>query len=415
MSNSSRKKILNRKKQRKISARQKYLSQDIIPDTEEIPGSEESSAAEEHIDMEESSAEEDVAADDVTSDDVTADGEHPVTEEQPEAKDISAMIQQAVINDEAEPLLKKIKMEITFSDESTINKEIIISGKEPEMKKAVAETKMPWVAVAILSFIVCASLVTGVYHWYTTYYRQPGETAEPGLVIGGERNPDNNDVNEQGREDEVKNPEQEDADQTGQTGQQEGPRYGIEPLPEFVALWEEYGNEDIVAILTMGETEMLVVQSNDNAFYITHDIHRNSSPQGWVFLDHQVDIFTGLEHNMVIYDPVGEFLRQIIQEYADYDFFLRNPVITLSTLFGEIEWEVFSYYVAPSDFPFAIVDHPDDDVWGDIIEQFTLASLYNTRLDVNLYDQVLTIVVPTTVNPELFYILQARMLREVTS
>jgi hypothetical protein len=90
-------------------------------------------------------------------------------------------------------------------------------------------------------------------------------------------------------------------------------------------------------------------------------------------------------------------------------------MISLSTLFGEMEWEIFSYYVAPSDFPFAVVDHPDDDIWGEMVEQFTLVSLYNTMLDVNMYDQVLTIVVPTTVNPELFYILQARMLRQITS
>jgi len=308
-------------------------------------------------------------------------------------------------------------MEITFSDDSSINREIVISGDEWKAvkapDKATEEPKMPWFAAAILACIVCASFITGIFHWYNTYY-DPVDPVEPAYVgAGGERSPDDN-VNNPITGN-VNDPAKQDATEPDQPDQPTGHRYGIEPLPEFLALWEEYDNEDIVAILTIGEFEIIVVQGNDNAFYIAHDINRNPSPQGWVFLDHQVDIYMGLEHNMVLYDPVGEFLRQVIQEYADYDFFLRNPVILLSTLYGEIEWEIFSYYIAPSDFPFSIVNHPDDDEWGEIVEQFTKASFYNTRLDVNMEDQILTIAVPTNIDPELFYILQARMLRQITS
>jgi len=344
-------------------------------------------------------------------------------------------IAESTSSDDIEHLLKKIKMEITFSDDSTINKEIVISGNElskaptasnektlnalhpetqPEELKDLSppeETKIPWVTVAVLAFIVCASLVTGIIHWYNAYYLPP-DAVDPGHVIADPvRTPDAN--LEQTREDETDaQPHDTDIDPDPPETSR---RYAIEPLPEFLLLWDEHDNEDIVAILTLGETEIPVVQSNDNAFYITHDINGNLSPLGWVFLDYQVDLYIGMEHNMVIYDPTGEFLRSVMQEFAEYDFFLRNPMISLSTLFGELEWEIFSYYIAPSDFPFAIVDHPDDDIWGETVEQFTLASLYNAMLDVTMYDQVLTIVVPTTVNPELFYILQARMLRQITS
>jgi len=317
---------------------------------------------------------------------------------------------------DVEQLFKKIKMEITLSDESTINKEIVFSGKEAieTTVKAPAESKMPWTAVAILAFIVCASLATGIYHWISSYYGQP-DTIDPGHVIQGPgpaTTPDIRTGQEPTSED------RKDPDDIGKEDEDEpapGRRHYIDPPPEFLQLWEEYGNEDIVATLTLGDTEILVVQGTDNAFYITHDIHRNLSLQGWVFLDHQVNLYIGLEDNMVIFDPVGEFLRQVIQEFADYDYFLRNPVIMLSSLYGDFEWEIFSYYIAPSDFPFAVVNHPDEETWGEVVEQFALASLYNTMLDVAEYDQVLTIAVPTTVNPELFYILQARMLRQITS
>jgi len=376
----SRREILNRKIQKKVTARQKLLSKEVKPDEECTSMPDDKIASEE----------------------------------------IASPVIQHEITDDVEQVLKKIKMEITFSDESTINKEIIISGgeskksKNPEEAKSSDAIKMPWAAVAILAFIVCASLATGAYHWYNSYFAPP-DIVEPALVATGDERTPEEEINNLVNDDIDAAAEQSEPEQSDEPERQEGQRYPIEPLPEFLLLWEEHGNEDIVAILALGETEVLVVQSNDNAFYITHDVDRDLSTRGWVFLDYQIDLYMGLEHNMVIYDPVGEFLRQVIQEYAEYSFFLRNPTILLSTLFGEIEWEIFAYYVAPADFPFSIVTHPDDDIWGEMIEQFTIASLYNTRLDVNEEDQVLTIVVPTSVDPELFYVLQARMLRQITS
>jgi len=317
--------------------------------------------------------------------------------------------------------LQKIKMEITFSDKSTLEKEIILTDKSAADKKVIIfdETteesdksdsgKIPWVTVVILAVIVVASLATGIYHWYSSYF-QPSDSVPPEYI---EKNPDNT-INAP-----VPTPGANTADNpASDTADPEIPvmeRPAIDPLPEFLLLWEEYDNEDIVAVLTLAGTEFLVVQSSDNAFYITHDINRNYSSSGWVFLDHQVDLFMGLEHNMVVFDPVGGFMRETIQEYAEYNYYLEHPTISFSTLYGDFEWEIFAFYVAPVDFPFAVVNHPNDETWGEMVEQFTLVSLYNTMLDVTMYDQILTIAVPTNIDPELFYVLQARMLRQITS
>ena len=426
MDNSSRKKILKGKKQRKTKTRINFLSRNKRQSADETPVLEESmhaevtsaaeiaSTAENASAVEEAPVHEESVLTEAASDseDSSVSEETPAADESAITEDIPAIVENAV-PDDVDRLLKQIKMEITFSDDSTIKKEIIISGDEWKAAKAPDETKMPWIAAAVLACIVCASFATGIFHWYNTYYN-PADALEPGYVdANGGRNPGNtanepsngnaNEVIEQGTE------------EPGQPDQPSGSRYGIEPLPEFLLLWEEYGNEDIVAVLTLAETEFLIVQSNDNAFYITHDINRNPSLHGWLFLDHEVDIYMGLENNMVLYDPVGAFLRQIIQEYADYDFFLRNPTILLSSLYGDYEWEIFSYSVLPTEFPFRTVNHPDDDEWGEAVAQFLGASLINTRLDVTMEDQVLTIAVPTTVDPELFHILQARMLRQITS
>ena len=342
----------------------------------------------------------------------------PLSEEnQPEAVDPS---ENASDTGDTGRSLQKIKMEITFSDESKLEKEIILTDKnaaeqkviifddEPKKSNQPADGKIPIVTVVVLAVIICASLITGIYHWYTAYL-QPDDTKPPEFTEA--RPGDVPDVNPTPTDNITIDDPTEEADPEPPVIQ----RPQIDPFPEFILLWEEYGNDDIVAVLTVAEEEFIVVQSSDNAFYITHDIHQNYSSSGWVFLDYQVDLLLGMEHNMVVYDPIGGIMRDVIHEFADYDHFLMHPTISFSTLYGDFDWEIFAFYVAPSDFPFAVVNHSTDETWGEMVEQFTMASLYNTMLDVTMYDQVLTIAVPTNIDPELFYILQARMLRQITS
>jgi len=282
---------------------------------------------------------------------------------------------------------------------------------ESTLAEAVESIKIPWGTVVILAVLCVASLGTGIYYWYTNYYSPEDYTShvdvEFAAAAGYEQSEEPQDNAHTGPEQyqEIAPDEQE----------PEIIRPEMDPLPEFIELWEEYDNDEIVAVLTLTENEILVMQTDNNEFYLTHDINREQSEIGWAFLDYSVDLLLGFDHNMVVYAPVGTVLSEVIQEYASYDFFLANPTISFSTLYGNFDWEIFAFYIAPDVFPFMTVNHPDDDIWGDTVEQFTLASLYNTMLDVTEYDQIITIASPTEIGSSLYYVLQARMLRHITS
>ena len=287
-----------------------------------------------------------------------------------------------------------------------------IAGQARNDVKSTKPEKMPWGVVVALAVLCALSLGTGVFYWYRNYFRQDDFVpVTPPFVddrAGQEQDvndaPDNNFINvENGAIEPPIAPPR--------------PRPNIDPRPEFVALWEQYGNDDIVGHLFIEGTELdkIVVQSSDNQFYLTHNIWRAACPYGWVFLDYQVDLIFGDDHNMVIYAPGTGVLRNTLRRYREYEFFLTHPVITFDTLYGSFEWEIFSFYVAPGDFPFRVINHPTDEAWGDAVEFFTEAAWYNTMLDVTQYDQVLTLTAPTDTDPNLFYVLQARMLRHITS
>jgi len=298
------------------------------------------------------------------------------------------------------------------------------SESPPQVAEPAATTELspqypppiPKFTAAVLFILCIASLGTGIYYWYTTYFDNTAH-ATPAIANIADINP-------------APHPEHVEylPEQDGYTPVQYEPdqylpyvpiaplRPVLDPRPQFVALWEEYGNEDITGHLFIPGTalDIYVVQANDNAFYREFDIFRQPSPTGWVFVDYGVDIQLDFELNIVLHGYAGSVLQQTIREYMEYDFFLAHPVITFNTRYAEYDWEIFAFYVAPPDFPFAAIDPPFEE-WGDIVEMFTLASFYNTRLDVTEYDQVLTLSAPTAAGSDLFYVLQARLLRHITS
>jgi len=268
------------------------------------------------------------------------------------------------------------------------------------------DVKIPWFTVACLAILCVLSIGTGAFYWYTTYYtptRQPTDAVADAVDIPPALVP---------YEPTTQNPEI----YTEPTPPPAPVRIPLDPRPEFVVLWERFGNPDIVGHLYIEGTdfETYVVQGTDNEFYTSHDIYRNPTVGGWVFLDYMVDIHLDVDVNVVIHGYNGSRLQQVITQYFDYDFFLAHPVISFDTKFANYNWEIFAFYVAPKEFPFAQV-YQSLDTWGQRVEMFTLASLYNTRLDVTEYDQILTIVTPTSTTPGLYYVLQARLYRYITS
>ena len=71
--------------------------------------------------------------------------------------------------------------------------------------------------------------------------------------------------------------------------------------PEFVELIELYGNEDIVGYLNIKGTSVdyIVLQYDDNDFYLHHDINKDADETGWIFLDYENDVLLQ-DYNSII-------------------------------------------------------------------------------------------------------------------
>ena len=252
---------------------------------------------------------------------------------------------------------------------------------------------IPKFTVVCLIILCTLSFATGVWYWYTTYY------IESDVIIivdaGGEYI-----IETTSEPEETQEPE---------------PTYHEEPVinlptrpilnirPEFVQMRQENNNDNIIGRLFIeNELDVFVLQVEDI------DLSETES----VFFDNRLDVWFDFELNIIIHGNHESVLQSILHEYFEYDFFLMNPIVYFNTIYADYMFEIFSFYVAPKDFVHIQYNETE---WGETIEFFRELGFYNTMLDVTEFDQVLTITTPTSTNQELYYVLQARLYREITS
>ena len=182
---------------------------------------------------------------------------------------------------------------------------------------------------------------------------------------------------------------------------------------DFDALRAAFGNDDIIAHLHVYGTAInyLVVQTANNTFYQNHDIWRNRSAAGWVFLDYEVDL-QAQDHNIVIYahNMRREHKFHSLRHFNSYNFFRLHPYIYLTTPYGEYRWHIFSFYSTFIDFSYNIINFPNEAARSEMIRIFEANSMHNAGVSVSPDDRILTLSTCTNRNRDERYVLHARLI-----
>jgi len=156
----------------------------------------------------------------------------------------------------------------------------------------------------------------------------------------------------------------------------------------ITTLRESYGNNDIIAILTINNTsiENQTITQRDNVFYRNHDINLQPSEQGWPYLCmwRNANNFD----NLVIHGsgaPGGQFYD--LTMFTNPDIFAQSPSITISTPYATHQLEVFSFYIDESNFDFRL-----ESDWAVWIQGFANRSIHPSDVTVNENDSIVTLV-----------------------
>lgn len=151
-------------------------------------------------------------------------------------------------------------------------------------------------------------------------------------------------------------------------------------------------SQNEVATLTIPGTDYstVVMQGNDNKFYLTHDENDNKHRGGVPFLDYRVDIDTS--RKLLIYGHNSKYVDmpfKILEKYYSEDFYRKHKCIYLDTKTGKRKYEIFSVFTETSDWSYTKVGFKTLKEYLDHINGLASKSIYKENIELSENDKIL--------------------------
>ncbi len=164
-------------------------------------------------------------------------------------------------------------------------------------------------------------------------------------------------------------------------------------------------NSDVMGWITINGTNIdnPVYLTNNNDFYISHNMLKEKSNHGALFFDCNNEITQyASSQNLTIYGhnmKDGSMFASLLN-YRKLDFYKENPTFSLTTLYGKNEYRVFAVMVmnasAADDngyiYNFITSDFPDQTAFIKWADEAKERSIINTSVEISENDEILTLV-----------------------
>lgn len=191
---------------------------------------------------------------------------------------------------------------------------------------------------------------------------------------------------------------------------------------EILELQNIFSNNEIIGYLKIDGTSILypVAQTIDNDFYLEHDLYKNENSSGSLFMDFENQIPSSnavfpVDKNNIIYGHNMKDGTQFhnLRFYIDYQYYVANKYIELTTLYSETKWEVFSFYETDTEFNYTNTNFKTDEIYRDFLQEVVNKSLYQTDCEISFEDTILTLSTCTNEDDKR-YVLTAKLIHYTT-
>ena len=170
-------------------------------------------------------------------------------------------------------------------------------------------------------------------------------------------------------------------------------------------------NPDIVGWLNIENTSIdyPVLQSEDNDYYLNHNVDKQASRRGSIFMDYRNtrirdDIHTVIYgHHMKDGSMFGE-----LSKYKDAAYYRNHPTITFEGIEEATAWDIFSVYIYSPDDQFFEYEFSDQQHYEAYLQKIIEKSHYATGVSVTSDDHLLTLVTCTYEVSDARFIIHAK-------
>ena len=170
------------------------------------------------------------------------------------------------------------------------------------------------------------------------------------------------------------------------------------------------GNSDIVAYIHIEGTNIsnVVVQGEDNIFYLYHDVNKRVNVNGSIFLDYlNSPYFT--DRNTIIYghNMINGAMFHNIRYFMNLDFFMDNRYITIITKQEILTYEIFSAFATRIDFEYIQVYFYDDNDFLQLLGEVQRRCLHGYDISLDADDRILILSTCTNTAQDMRFVVAA--------
>ena len=155
-------------------------------------------------------------------------------------------------------------------------------------------------------------------------------------------------------------------------------------------LRKKYNNPDIIGTIKIIGTDIneVLMQSEDNNYYLSHDNYGNPDKYGSVFLDYRCN----KDSKKLLIFGHNDFKEETpfsnLEDYYNKEYFEKNQFIEVNINEKIMKYQIFSVYVEPKDFTYMNLKIDDNKYASDLIK-YKNKSFYDTNVSVQSEDDIL--------------------------
>ena len=155
----------------------------------------------------------------------------------------------------------------------------------------------------------------------------------------------------------------------------------IDSSSKFIAdLKTEHKNNEITLYIEIPKVLGIAIpQTDNNEYYLSHNIDKKDSENGTPFLDYRNKSLN--DRKLIIYGHTDNYQKAPFSKFSSYqkkDFYKEHSIITLYTEEGKRTYKIFSVFYEKKDFDYVDMDGFNDITFYEHLVKLKEKSLYDT-------------------------------------
>lgn len=171
----------------------------------------------------------------------------------------------------------------------------------------------------------------------------------------------------------------------------------LEPEPEYL-LEARAVNEDVVGWIKVPNTviDYPIVLGEDNDYYLDHNLEKENSKSGCIFLDYRNAQEDQRRHLIVWgHNMRNGTMFHDLSSYKNRDFFENTPSFELWLFGRRYECEVMSQYILTTDLNFIKTKFTSDEGFLNYFRELRQMAKHDNGLEITAQDQVISLITCT--------------------